>query len=1057
MRPPPPSYPPPPPPSGMSVPAGYTVTLCGPPATVLQQQRLLPLSQNILCLPALKWTPPAQILAQESTSRPSSSRRASNLNPSSRLSKSSTGSQRSNTSEPSKPTLDQLKLSVLKLHDDYLKRHETAREFLEAPRGLTGSDRRLVFYNGGERDVKQVCIEGLKLSLGGDDEEVERVWFEVIEAGVDGLLEARDGGRTPKRRRESSNSNNSGWRYSTTESVSSDGKYPHNNDRKILHLNIDVPIPSSSFSPISPNYLRTPTTAVPSEGFSIGSPIETGKASEIHYTRGRGNTVIRRTSSPPPSLEEADENEAEKSNGSTQYDSEPETRTRRLDSAYSSGVDSMPTPPTSAEFKPSQITELHEFRFKNGEKNSSRSRSQSPTLSSEADSAPQIISPKQVPAEFEPPPVEPLFPSLREDLTIILLPDTTEEQRKTLVNRLLGDPTNTGASAPLSPPRRHTFDVTPAASPNPDGKQKFRHSVLAPQFRQSNMYSPPTLAPSTIHLFSEKSPLEVQNEVRALLTKYIPPANTADTPTSLEFPGASKWLLDSETDLFGPLISGGFEGLPEALCPSLDMIVAVGGDGREQRDIMLTDETERQAAGLARRLAESIEQLGGRGNADTRGIRAGLRCVLRIMMGYLGSHPGTTLEDVAAGHFLIPCMEAMIKINPNIRLFVVDFDLKTGSQAILSLKSILPPEMFKLIVVGEAATASSTHGHGNRIYVRTSVGKSTVSFSALPSPLLKEKPKIRRLESAKMSVLARADVAVSPWANKEGTDSAINVVKDGIRERRLTCGVINCESSRQLAPPPTLSLSPSPEDNPPGPPPSTPPPPTPPPKEVRHPERHTPSPDRVILDRAPSPEALRHNRVPSPEQRRVPSPEKISAPLHNAAGVQNYAMRNSPPLGRASPRIPSPSIAQLPTPAPTPSPAPTSTSRCRRGSKGSTDRKTTKLIALPPPPIQPPTTREPIRIQITPWEDTNPHPGVMMPMGRRDSDTNSHGGGVSISSPRKPPLSAPVHPGVDWREGSYFDDAGGIGEDDEDEYDELTARPTPRKGSKALRWLGLET
>ncbi|TGZ81005.1 hypothetical protein EX30DRAFT_371711 [Ascodesmis nigricans] len=773
MRPPPPAYPPPPTPSAHALPAGYTITLSGPPEAVTKQQRLLPLSRNILCLPALTWSNPNP----STTPNPSNTKRSSGRNASrngrspsiesqdqsATTTRGRSGSRNSRTNaadQPCKPTMSQIRNSVLKLHQEFLHRYELAREFLESPRGLADSDRRIVIYNGSERDVKAVCIEGLRQGL-KDDEEVEKVWHEILEGGVDSLLDYSDGHSTPR--------GNPGRSSRADSFLSGEGiKHTQNTDR--LERGNSVSTTHSSIRSHSP--LRTSFTSEEVGDFR--------RLSTHSFSRPRLAAPPFGALPPLPISEEvglgvsfARHFEKTGEGGSEPDDAE----TQRADSTYSSAQDSILLPHVGEQGRLGPSLML-DFGF---DAPSKHRRSSSPMRTNRVDSVidpSTSLSPRRLPDRISNTPVEPLFPNLREDVVINLVPDATSEMDD-FVEKLL------------------TTDIARKHSTTSIHFAPLGFRISSPTVPSTPLTPGPfRLAPFKVFLTPEKSSLETQNEIRALLTKYIPPSNTAaETPATLEFPEASKWLLDSEGDLFAPLFSHGFEGLPETLCPSLDQILAVGADGRELKESTLVDETERQACGLASSLSEEIEGLGN--HHGSRGCRVALKHTLRTMLSYVRSYPGVTIDDIAAGHFILPCLEQCLKQNPAIRLVVIEFDLKTGSQAILTLRSLLPPSLFKLLVIGEPSGSGSAHvGNGNRIYVRTSIGKTTMSFSALPSPLLKDKPRIRKLESAKMSVLARADSVGSPWTKPENHDyrACVAVAQNAIGARRIECGVIVSDS-----------------------------------------------------------------------------------------------------------------------------------------------------------------------------------------------------------------------------------------------------------------------
>ena len=348
---------------------------------------------------------------------------------------------------------------------------------------------------------------------------------------------------------------------------------------------------------------------------------------------------------------------------STDEDEEPEFRTQRLDSTYSSGMESMPTPPASAEIRDA------EFRYRSG-----LSETEHPLL---------VVSDSEKLSDYQDHQLQELFSGKESNLELHLVPEQLDT-RLHFLDRLLPEPIFTASRIS----RNLSWGILPR--PLSSINQVFK-----------------------IPISSDKSLLEVQNEIRLYLTRYLPPVNTAETPTQAEFPEATRWLLDPEVDLFSPLLSSGNEGLPESLCPSLDLITAIGADGRELKDSQISEDTDRQASRLAGTLGSELGNLGNRGAADTRGARVSLIFLVRTILPYLSNLPGASLDDIKAGWYLLPALEAFIKHTPQIRLLLLEFDLRTGSQAVVYLKSILPRSMFRLIVIGEQAP-STVHNPGGR-------------------------------------------------------------------------------------------------------------------------------------------------------------------------------------------------------------------------------------------------------------------------------------------------------------------------------------------------------
>lgn len=842
--------------------------------------------------------------------------------------------------------MDQIKASVLRLHQDYLRRHEAARVFLEAPRGITDGSRRFVFYAGGERDAKVECLRGLQRYL-KDEDEVTKVWSDLLQGGVNAFFTDRresrgDGPESPKTKRSSAERSRS---TSTVGSVESTNFSAPSKLTEDLSLSEDIASGSSS------DCVQSPVSC--DEG-SAASAIGTFKPISKRRIPTVGERGRLASHSECPSDQVID------------YEEECN------DSAYSSSGSTMPlTPPASVGFNE------HFERYNLSRRGSPAGLPPLATKFSQVDVGGSIsgrslsrhgsVQPGPTPRFLE------LFPSLNGTVVIQLVPEKIEDPDLLLAEKVI-------YATALD--RRHTFSASPFA---PQLMGTLMHNGLP---------SPTIFGPTKINLFSDKLALEIQNEVREILMRSIP---TSDETSPLgEFPDDSKsWLLDDESDLFAPVMSSGFEGSGDALCPSLDLIIAVGSYGREQKPTAISDESERKSAELATALSEDLEILGCRG-IDSRGVRINLRYALRNMIPYLYSHPGANVEDISAGAFLIPTAEACLRTNPHVRLLIIDFDLRTGCPAILGMRALLPPEMFKLIIVGEslphANPQPSMMTGGNRIYVRNSVGNTTISFSALPAPPQQEKPKHRRMENAKVAVMGRADVIISPWSDRTSREylCATQLVRESICVRRVACGVIDVHLQSRRESPQGLNLNLNMNVLPPrpGPPPALPPPPTPPPKE--------------------SSCYWKAQQPPSPSSNPV-LPPPITIPLHKTSSTRSSRSSNTP------------------------------------------------RIQFSPPPSAP--------------------PSIVDIVLRRDSDANVTGDRDSVSiivpsqtssTPPPVPPTLEEHPekkmefrGIDWVGSSYLDDGDEEEADDEEEdWNAMNriglAKGGKRKGSKALRWLGLE-
>lgn len=843
---------------------GYIVTLEGHQNTITEQLRLLPFSENILCLPPLDLpqTPPVR----------------ESLNPSDQL-----------------PPLDPaVRRFILSLHHLHVARLEKAKSFL-ADRQHGGSGERMVFLNGGFAAAQVACLETLRNALVSEENgnlenaarEAEWVFEDIVQGGVQGLLDLEC--------REQEQEQEQGSVYGTVEighipsdveSISSKklrmGTPSVDFKRELFPLPLDTitpeltpdntpkipelieirrsPSPQKDRKPRVVSVLRNPT---PEE---IAAGVEICKASVAVCVRSRSNTATTNATgpgakySPPPSPPPVVRTEfllghhgnPEKRSESTASKPNPEKprtsgRKERANNLTLPPIESMysaveiPTPPSSAKAIPcaSKISQFPMFSddyqtvsstpgFTRPDSRGS-TRPSSPTPSSTADISGATIlpSPRYLSGGFDAPPrflkepVDPLFPSVGENLVVYF--PSPSAQNSQFLEKVLGDfavsftPQTPGVfhSNPrvsmLLNGRNETSYLSPITAQFSANRESFQSttSSVSPQswsYRTSmNTHHPdpplssiPTVAPAC-----EKSPADIQNELRAIMRHHFPPASSPSPTVTNKTPYSPieddededededmHWLTeDSEIDsIWRPVLSR--RGIDESQAYSaIDLIVAVaaeeGGESTESQ----------KGLELRRRLVEQVEEMSRKKGKGSCAAQVGLKYLLSNALPRMRvQHPFTKDNAVLKGHFLLPELERYLLLNNHLRVVVVEFDYNTGSSAILELQRILGSnvEVLKIACIADGVTQfaskpqkpSKSHkaGGSTGIRIRTSINATTISYTLGPStpttptapnsalrvfpsrkPLAVKLPGKRPL-APKQRLISRADVVIPPFA-----------------------------------------------------------------------------------------------------------------------------------------------------------------------------------------------------------------------------------------------------------------------------------------------------
>lgn len=844
---------------------GFIVTLEGHQLTITEQLRLLPFSQNILCLPPLE-LPPAPPVRES-------------LDPSDQL-------------PPLDPAVRQF---ILSLHHAHVSRLERAKSFL-AERQKSSGDR-MVFLNGGFAAAQVACLETLRNALMSEENgnlenaarEAEWVFEDIMQGGVQGLLDPED------REHEQGSAYGTveiGHIPSDVESISEKmdrrgrALVEENFERELYphQLAVDVITPelTPDSTPKIPGAVEIERSRSPQKDRKprvisgprdptleeIAAGVEICKASMAVRVRSRSNTAAGSAPnhSPPPSplpivrmefllgngsreaLRKRSESmspdagmaDSEKPKGSRRKDREDNFNLLPIESMYSAEI---PTPPSSAKAVPAAAQPLFSDEYQSVSapeltrpESRDSTRPSSPTPSSTADISGATILPSprylsggfNAPPQFFKEPVDPLFPSVGENLVIYFpSPDTQKSNNCQYLEKVLGD-----FAVSFTPQTPGVFRPNPHVSLLLKGRNSNQHlSPMSAQFSHtstrdsyqsassitssgtppwsyrsslgSHHPDPPLSSIPTITITPEKSPADIQNELRAIMRHHFPPASSPSPTTSNsraqydddddEEDEDMRWLTeDAEIDrIWRPVLSA--RGINEDPAYSaIDLIVAIAAEEDGE-----TAES-RRGLKLRRSLVEKVEEMvlkKGKGKGS-RGGQVGLKYLLSSALPQMrAQHPGTRDNAVLKGHFLLPELERYLSFNPQFRVLVVEFDFYTGSSAILELQRVLGPsvDVLKIACVADGViqftskppkpSKSPQNGKSNGIRIRTSLNATTTSYTLGPNtpttptvptgrlhPFPPRKQALAKLVGKqrpwgpKQRLIGRADVVIPPFA-----------------------------------------------------------------------------------------------------------------------------------------------------------------------------------------------------------------------------------------------------------------------------------------------------
>lgn len=852
---------------------GFIVTLEGHQPTISEQLRLLPFSSNILCLPPIT-LPPAPPIREKN-------------DPEERL-------------PPLDPAVRSYILSLHHAHIERLEKARSF--LAESSNGgdrmvfLNGG------FAGAQAACLKTLRDALMSEENGNIEnasrEAEWVFEDIMQGGVQGLQEQelehqqgysngdpeeqhvkpaqRDNFErelypqqletvaTPK------NSKMGRSREMSRPRVVSSG--PRSPTPEEIEAGIEICKASVAVRVRS----RSNTAATHASGLSPPPSPPTVRA-EFHLGNFANSESIRKRSE---SL-----TESLRAKGSRRKDRDENYTLPPIESMYSMEI---PTPPSSAKAlasnpKVSQFPAFSDDDFQSppdlkrpGSRDSARPSSPTPSSTADISGATILPSPRYLSGGFDVlpelsrDPVDPLFPPINENLVIYFpSPEGKKENGDQFLEKVLGDfavsftPQTPGvfrANPQMLLIKRNNETQKRYLSPmtalsgqlgNARGRESFQSSMsggstatnTTPYSVRSSLLAnghqdPPLASLPTVISSAEKSPVETQNELRAIMRHHFPPppspsVSNKDKLSSSEDEDEEdeedlRWLTGDEEieQIWRPVLSSRDN---ESAYSGLDLIVAVG----VEEDGDLTE--SKKGIELRKRFVEQIEEITRKkGSSWNYGNKIGLKYLLSSSLTKVrAQHKSTKDSLVVKGKFLLPELEHYISHNPQIRILVIEFDFYTGSPAILELKRVLGPEinLLKVACVADGVTQISSKPMKSSkspkvgIRIRTSVNATTISYSLGPgTPTTpngslkvprKPTPTGKRPHIPKQSLISGADMLIPPFTT---TSSAVFIdVVEAIhtalkaREKMTGCHGRNQDADTPPTPGLTRIKTPSPD------------------------------------------------------------------------------------------------------------------------------------------------------------------------------------------------------------------------------------------------------
>ncbi|KAG0633698.1 hypothetical protein HOY80DRAFT_1018854 [Tuber brumale] len=472
--------------------------------------------------------------------------------------------------------------------------------------------------------------------------------------------------------------------------------------------------------------------------------------------------------------------------------------------------------------------------------------------------------------------VDPLFPSADDNL-IIYFSDEIEKGSSELLERVLGDLSASftirtpGTCLPEEPERR--FLPAGFRPHHISAKHESYRSYESIASTETTRWSLNTVSSRggdtinggeqqgsnfpTISLTSQKSPLDLQNELRGIMRQHFPipafPVLAADDDDE-----ETRWLQEDDeiSALWAPVLSpyssptsNSEEGTP---CSAIDLLMAIGSEttlSGAEIDLAAQKGEELRHQLISRTEKEVSKRKCASGFSNNSIARVSLKYLLCTSQALVSrQHPEVAnLErSIVKGGFLLPMIEKYISQNTDVRALIIDFDLHMGSQAILELRRHLhhpmhapetpdtTPAVLKIACIADGATQISAKppvrkfpsaslppdGNNatipttttppiNQIRIRTSCGQTTTSYTLsgwtptspdIPADALRIRRSMRRRKDRnwvpKQRLISLADVLLPPLGSVPGGPgfmAAVGVLVSGVVERERLTGFFGDE------------------------------------------------------------------------------------------------------------------------------------------------------------------------------------------------------------------------------------------------------------------------
>jgi len=439
--------------------------------------------------------------------------------------------------------------------------------------------------------------------------------------------------------------------------------------------------------------------------------------------------------------------------------------------------------------------------------------------------------------------IDPLFPSADDNL-IIYFSDEIEKGSSDLLERVLGDLSasftiRTPGTCPREEPEHRFFP----AGFRPHHISTRRESYLSYSSiasTETTRWSLNTVSSRggntangggqqdssfpTISLTSQKSPLDLQNELRGIMRQHFPMPTSPILGTD-DDDEETRWLLEDDeiSTLWAPVLSpyssptsNSEEDTP---CSAIDLLIAIGSETTLSSGAEI-DLAAQRGEELCHQLISCTEKeiskrKSASGFSNNRVSRVSLKHILCTSQALVSrQHPeASNLErSIVKGCFLLPMIEKYISQNADVRALIIDFDLHMGSQAILELRRHLhhpmytpeapgtAPAVLKIACIADGATQISAKPPvrkfpnaslqpprnnttfsatatfpTNQIRIRTSYGQTTTSYTLsgwtptspnIPTDALRIRRSMRRRRDRnwvpKQRLISLADVLLPP-------------------------------------------------------------------------------------------------------------------------------------------------------------------------------------------------------------------------------------------------------------------------------------------------------